>query len=335
METNLNKMKNEVLTFLLATFTITFGMGMLMFFVYKHIGKIGASNFATVQMLYPALVAIILTIYYEKGNINKTLMLFYKLYIVLCGLSMMILAIGVFAFPKDLSNVLIVLICIFSVVTFILIAINKDNCFEKISMVLTKNLKSILLLCLTFIGLKIIIALICGIADGNPYNMAKIAKDIIHVVVPLPIIVPLSIVLSFIMFFGEELGWRGFLQLRLQTLFGKKLGVIILGLIWGIWHTPLCFMLYSPSTPIYCVISYVFYCIFLGIFLGFVYMKTGNLWSVIFIHLINNSMVLNASTAYGYIITPKDLIISIVSCAIVFLPFIFTKEYSSNLPVEN
>ena len=93
-------------------------------------------------------------------------------------------------------------------------------------------------------------------------------------------------------------------------------------------------MLYSPATPIYCVISHIFYCIFLGVFLGFVYMKTRNLWSVIIIYLINNSIITNDSSAYSTVITPESLILSLILCAIVFLPFLFTKEYKGKMPRE-
>ncbi len=152
----------------------------------------------------------------------------------------------------------------------------------------------------------------------------------IKYIIALFIDVSISIVLSSIIFFGEELGWREYLQPRLQILFGKKLGVIILGFIWGIWHLPICFVLYSPSTPIYCVISHVSYCILSGIFLGFVYMKTENLWSAIILHLINN-INYNASAAYGAIITLEDLIIGLIFTAVIFLPFLFTKEYKGQI----
>ena len=37
--------------------------------------------------------------------------------------------------------------------------------------------------------------------------------------------------------FGEEYGWRVFLQDRLLPLFGGYKGVLLLGIIWGIWHS--------------------------------------------------------------------------------------------------
>jgi len=38
--------------------------------------------------------------------------------------------------------------------------------------------------------------------------------------------------------FGEELGWRGYLLPKLMPL-GKARAYLILGVIWGLWHTPL------------------------------------------------------------------------------------------------
>ena len=41
-----------------------------------------------------------------------------------------------------------------------------------------------------------------------------------------------------IIFFGEEYGWRYYLQPVLQKRFGLRAGVIILGVVWGLWHIP-------------------------------------------------------------------------------------------------
>lgn len=38
---------------------------------------------------------------------------------------------------------------------------------------------------------------------------------------------------------GEEVGWRGFMTPLLMRKHGKRLGTIISGTIWGIWHWPL------------------------------------------------------------------------------------------------
>jgi uncharacterized protein len=60
-----------------------------------------------------------------------------------------------------------------------------------------------------------------------------------------PNAVPSTIVATFVLYFflggsfAEEFGWRGFALPRLQLQFGWKLGSLIVGAIWAIWHLPL------------------------------------------------------------------------------------------------
>lgn len=52
---------------------------------------------------------------------------------------------------------------------------------------------------------------------------------------------------------GEETGWRGFLQDRLQHRFNPLPSTLIVAVIWAVWHTPFFFILstyaeFSPTT---------------------------------------------------------------------------------------
>ena len=38
---------------------------------------------------------------------------------------------------------------------------------------------------------------------------------------------------------GEEIGWRAYLQPRLQRIFGTASGVVVLTIVWASWHLPL------------------------------------------------------------------------------------------------
>lgn len=325
MNMRLDKIKKEVTMFLMITFVITFLMGVVMFFALKTNIGIKADTFGLLQMLYPALAAIMVEIRYEKDNIPKELMRFFKIYIGIFGLFMGVFAFGVFVFPTKVSSILGGLTVVASLTTFIMICSGDPDAYEKVNMVFTKNFKKVTLLGLLFIGLKIIVVISGVIIYGG---LGETLSELVPKIILNIVSIPFGIAISYITFFGEELGWREYLQIRLQILFGKKSGVIILGFIWGIWHLPLCFMLYSPETPILCVIGHVFYCILLGIFLGYAYMKTENLWSVIIIHLINNILAANAGNGGDtQVILPLDLMVGLAASAIVFLPFIFTKVY--------
>ncbi|MCX6068317.1 MAG: CPBP family intramembrane metalloprotease, partial [Chloroflexi bacterium] len=75
--------------------------------------------------------------------------------------------------------------------------------------------------------------------------------------------------LGLIIAFGEEYGWRGFLQTELIKL-GRIRGIFILGVIWGIWHWPVIWMGYNyPGQPVLGSLFMVIYCIILAYFLAY------------------------------------------------------------------
>lgn len=87
---------------------------------------------------------------------------------------------------------------------------------------------------------------------------------------------------------------------------------------------------YSPQTPVYCIIGHLFFCTTLGVFLGYTYMKTENLWTPMLIHLIGNLIVLSNGGGLSKTITLNDLLISILFESVIYLPFLFAKVYRPN-----
>ena len=94
--------------------------------------------------------------------------------------------------------------------------------------------------------------------------------------------------LGLIISFGEEYGWRGFLQPELIKL-GRVRGVLLLGVIWGIWHWPVVWMGYNyPGQPLLGSLFMVIYCIILAYFLAHAVFKSKGIWTAAYLHALTN-----------------------------------------------
>jgi membrane protease YdiL (CAAX protease family) len=50
---------------------------------------------------------------------------------------------------------------------------------------------------------------------------------------------------------GEEVGWRGYAQAKLVREFGLLPGLLVLGILWGVWHTPIYYFMGTfPEHPV-------------------------------------------------------------------------------------
>ncbi|WP_010297354.1 CPBP family intramembrane glutamic endopeptidase [Clostridium senegalense] len=332
MNNYLSNAKKEVSMALIINFGITALMGIILVVAYKKIPTTSTSDFAVVQMLYPAFATIITIKYFNKGKIDKELNIFFNVFIATTIVSIISLLVCTFFFndnPKILSCIIQGIVTISNIIFIMLIFSNENNSFKRFNLKFTKNFKKVVIILLIFISLFMITTCIALVHDNS--ITFKFSTLIIHLIT-LPVLLVFNLFFEFIMFFGEEFGWRGYLQPRLQSIFGKRLGVLILGAIWGIWHLPLCFTLYSPETPIYCVIAHIAHCILLSIFLGYAYMKTENLWAPILIHLINNNFAgIFSGGNYEATFELETLLVGIAINVIIFVPFIFTKEYKKNI----
>jgi membrane protease YdiL (CAAX protease family) len=87
---------------------------------------------------------------------------------------------------------------------------------------------------------------------------------------------------------GEEFGWRSYLQLR---LFSQRplLAAVVTGLIWGFWHFPLLIRGYDfPDHPIAGLFVFPVGTILLSIIFGWLRLRTGSIWSSSLAHSATN-----------------------------------------------
>jgi membrane protease YdiL (CAAX protease family) len=84
--------------------------------------------------------------------------------------------------------------------------------------------------------------------------------------------------------FGEELGWRGFLQRELGFLGFWKSSVVI-GIIWGVWHWPLILRGHNyPQHPVIGIFMMVVLCVLLAPIFSYVRLKAKSVIAAAIIH---------------------------------------------------
>ena len=89
---------------------------------------------------------------------------------------------------------------------------------------------------------------------------------------------------------GEEFGWRGYLQLR---LFPERplLSAVVTGLIWGAWHYPLNLRGYNyPDHRLLGLIVFPVGTVMLSIIFGWLRLRSGSIWPVCLAHAATNAV---------------------------------------------
>lgn len=150
---------------------------------------------------------------------------------------------------------------------------------------------------------------------------------------PAPILILLPAVnmmligpfLGLITTFGEEYGWRGYLQSELIRL-GRVRGIFLLGVIWGIWHWPVIWMGYNyPGQPILGSIAMVIWCIILAYFLAYAVFKSQGIWTAAYLHALNNqslsffmlTMVMPNSMVFSFGIGIPGLVLGVMAVLLI------------------
>ena len=196
-----------------------------------------------------------------------------------------------------------------------------------------------ILMVLLFVGLYLVRTLAPGFVEAAitktmPQLLASYGDLVKNRMFALSIIsLPFNYILTITAFLGEEYGWRVYLQPIMQKKFGMKLGIILLGIVWGLWHTPVDLFFYTEDSAPQMLIGQIITCVFLGIFFGFVYLKTNNIWICVCMHFLNNNLIpIITGTFSADVLTNQHvpwlyLIEILLLDFVIFGLFIFAKEY--------
>jgi uncharacterized protein len=135
--------------------------------------------------------------------------------------------------------------------------------------------------------------------------------------------------------FGEELGWRGFLLKAFKEMSFLKASVII-GFIWGVWHSPLILMGHNyPQHPQIGVLMMTIWCILLTPLFLYITIKAK---SVIAAAILHGTMNATAGISIMVISGGNDLTVGVTGLAgfiSVFAIFLAVFFYDHKVSKEN
>lgn len=91
-------------------------------------------------------------------------------------------------------------------------------------------------------------------------------------------------------FFGEELGWRSYLQQRVSRQ--PLRAVLITGVIWGVWHYPLAFTDYVEyANPLLGLTTWTLQAVLLAVILAWLFVRSRSVWVPCVAHAGNNMII--------------------------------------------
>ena len=98
------------------------------------------------------------------------------------------------------------------------------------------------------------------------------------------LMIPFGALFNSILAFGEEIGWRGWLQPALRPL-GVWPSLIATGVIWGLWHTPLILLGHNFQRYDWTGVALmVGGCVAWGMFFGWLRLRSGSVWPAVIAH---------------------------------------------------
>jgi membrane protease YdiL (CAAX protease family) len=315
------KLKKELLLFLIITFTATILITFVIYFISGPISRSPSTlGYTSLQvcMLIPASAALFCMFYFQSPSLTretKIVFAFFLIYVILfCFESYVKPILGTVGMPMvalqptSVKIPLVSMIVAFTgILTVIILNLKKKwrDDLEPAKLFWGRNLKNyliipLILILITFFSFILNYLLGLGL-PSKEFNLYLFFSTL------LP-----SLILSFLVlwpnYFGEEYGWRVYLQDRLLPLLGGYKGVLLLGVIWGLWHAPLILVgLNFPGQPVLGTVLMIISTVIMGIIFSYTVLKTGSIWIAVLLHLILDTIY---PVAQYYIATPFNPVFS-------------------------
>lgn len=139
------------------------------------------------------------------------------------------------------------------------------------------------------IGKGVITTAVYGNGDfseaGGGLNGLQIASELLVILSYVPLMAFNT--------FGEEFGWRAYMNQKLEPLLGTTGTVVVGGIIWGLWHAELTVVGHNfgtdyPGYPYTGILFMCIYCTFVGMGLMWLTKKTGSIYPAAIMHAAVN-----------------------------------------------
>ena len=287
--------KSELCTFLVIAFGATFFLEIAGIGIYGS--KVLESKIPSVAMFIPAITAILCLFYFKSTALTKETKLFLTCFLVTSGIIIFELSFFPILGTSGFFPVLSVVASIGCLTLVVILNLRKtwrtNLAAAKLSF--GKNLPLYLALSVVFL-LVYIIALLLSHYLGLSLPLTEFNLNIFFSTLGISLV---TLVMAWPIYFGEEYGWRFYLQDRLFALFGRYTGVVLVGLVWGLWHGPLMLMgMNFPGEPfVPATLLYLAYTIVMSVILAYAVLKTGSIWIAVLLHALTDTVV-NTGRAY-------------------------------------
>jgi uncharacterized protein len=311
----------QIIIFIALTFILTWSLDLTLYL------KGGLNNPSVVvglqlQMLIPAFSAMILgmfffkdsPIYYKSNHTTSRWFIWYFIFFTLLYGFIFIATLINPSLLRSINTILLIPGVLGLILLIVLRIVGGKESFSSVNMAGGKVKHWLLfgLGILVYTGLQTALSMLFKM--GTPVDLSLLAAQapagmsfpVLMVLIAAQTLI-LGPFLGLVVTFGEEYGWRGYLQPALIKI-GKIKGIIFVGIIWGVWHMPVILMGYNyPSHPVLGSFLFIFYCIGLAFILGYAVLKTKAVWLSAFLHALFNQSI---SYFMGVIYTPKDTLTS-------------------------
>lgn len=289
------QLMKELIVFLVLTFAATYLLELTGIWIYGS--GILANKLMVIPMYIPAVCAILCMGYFKSAALTREAKIFLAVFLVASAISMIE---GLYQPLLGTIGPLPLLTSVISIIAFLVVVLQnlKKPWREKLvpaRLSFGRNYRYYLILSVIFSAL-FILGLLISYYTGLSLPVQEFNLSIFFTFIGLYL---MTFFISWPKYFGEEYGWRFYLQDRMFALFGGYKGVIFVGLIWGLWHLPLNLVgMNFPGNIVAGNIVYFLYTIVIGIIFSYGVLKTRSIWIAVLLHAITDSIVV---TGYPYI----------------------------------